>query len=146
MAMNSDPDARIFTLDLPEGEESYDLAAQINGYDRKLLREGERIPVGTDFLGSEYEAKITQLLSDSRVFDFSKYTSTFDLVFIDGTHSSDYVKWDTISALEIVKKGGVLVWHDVTPGSAVERALIDVIDKRRVKKIRNTRLAIFINE
>ena len=37
-------------------------------------------------------------------------------MFIDGSHSYDYVRNDTKKALEILAPGGVVLWHDFVPG------------------------------
>jgi hypothetical protein len=56
-------------------------------------------------------SKVRQLYGDSAVFDFSPYRQGVDLFFIDGAHSYDYVKSDTLKALDCVRGGGI-VWHD----------------------------------
>lgn len=35
--------------------------------------------------------------------------------YIDGCHDKDFVYSDTIKALSIMKKGGVIMWHDFNP-------------------------------
>jgi len=37
----------------------------------------------------------------------------FDLIFIDGSHTQEYVKNDTELALRLVQKNnGIILWHD----------------------------------
>ena len=47
------------------------------------------------------EKQITQLYGDSANFDFSPYAGRMGLVFVDGSHSYDYVLQDTASALRL---------------------------------------------
>lgn len=52
-----------------------------------------------------------------------------DMVFIDGDHSYEAVKWDTKLALSCLKTGGMLVWHDyLNPGTTgVSKAIDEVM-------------------
>jgi len=45
-------------------------------------------------------------------FDFRPFHDKVDLCFIDGGHSEECVKSDTKNAFRMVKKGGVIIWHD----------------------------------
>ena len=110
-ALNTANDAKIFTLDLPKNfESSMELKTTIvDDYHVKAS------------LGSRYycfedndiaNKKITCLFGDSATFDFSPYYGKVDFFFIDGAHSYEYVKSDTMNALECVKKGSVIAWHD----------------------------------
>jgi predicted O-methyltransferase YrrM len=49
-----------------------------------------------------------------------------DAVFIDGDHSREAVLYETLMAREIVRPGGIVVWHDYG-NDAVE--VTDVLDK-----------------
>jgi predicted O-methyltransferase YrrM len=119
MAMNSSPDCRILSLDLPRND------LPKNG----LLKAGARPAVRLrttlmDDLHSEMEvgeyyfyrtphaSRIELLFGDSAVFDYSPYHGKIDLFFIDGAHSYDYVRSDTENALQCVRPGGVIAWHD----------------------------------
>ena len=41
-----------------------------------------------------------------------------DLIFVDGAHSYEYVKNDTVKGLEMLRPGGIIAWHDCTPSHA----------------------------
>jgi predicted O-methyltransferase YrrM len=57
--------------------------------------------------------RIHQLYGDSATFDLSPYYGAIDLIFIDGSHSEEYVKNDTLQSLKMLKNGsGVIIWHD----------------------------------
>ena len=50
---------------------------------------------------------------NSKTFDFSQFGRYFDLVFIDGDHSTEGVKADTRGALSVLRdENSVIVWHD----------------------------------
>jgi predicted O-methyltransferase YrrM len=109
MACNSSKDAEVYTLDLPKDEmSSTELPA-----DTRDDATFDKIASGSRFLGTDYEKKITQLYGDSASFDFSLYQDTVDFVFIDGSHSYEYVLNDSRQALKLLRKGkGVILWHD----------------------------------
>lgn len=44
---------------------------------------------------------------------FKSNTEKFDGVLIDGDHSYEQVKKDSINAITATKAGGIVVWHDV---------------------------------
>jgi len=125
LAMNSSTDCTIFTLDLPK-----------NDLPKNDLQEAEAKPkpkpkpkvrlrttlmddlhsqmeVGEYyFRGTPHADRIQLLFGDSAVFDFSPHHGKVDLFFIDGAHSYDYVRSDTENALQCIRPGGVIAWHD----------------------------------
>lgn len=104
------PELTIHTLDLPAGgaPELY-----VERDDRTFIPARRRRHV---FEGHPEERRIVFLEGDSAKFDFSTFRTTFDLVYIDGAHSYDYVAKDTESAFQIVNDSGVIVWDDYLPG------------------------------
>lgn len=110
-ALNSAPDARVYTLDLPpEGDRETGLA--VAGGDKKYIAQTEK---GGYFRQGRHpeESKVTQLYGDSARFDYAPYLNRMDLVFVDGAHSYDYVRSDTEIARRLLRNGhGVIVWHD----------------------------------
>ena len=56
--------------------------------------------------------KVKQLFADSKKFDTTSYRKKFDLIFIDGSHAESYVESDSKKALEMIKPGGIIFWHD----------------------------------
>jgi Methyltransferase domain len=67
---------------------------------------------GETLEGRKDTARIHRLLGDSATFDFSPYARNIDLFFIDGAHTYEYVKNDTLKALECCHPGSVIAWHD----------------------------------
>jgi hypothetical protein len=57
-------------------------------------------------------SKIQPLFGDSASFDYSPFIDRIDLFFIDGAHSYEYVRSDTLNALKCCRPGGVIAWHD----------------------------------
>lgn len=52
---------------------------------------------------------------------------TFDVIFIDGDHRYEYVKFDIEQARRLIRSGGVIVGHDYTERSpGVYRAVHDI--------------------
>jgi hypothetical protein len=57
--------------------------------------------------------KLTQIYHNSQTFDFSKFNKKFDLIFIDGDHTTDGVKIDTANAFKLLKdENSIIIWHD----------------------------------
>lgn len=109
LAMNSDPDCRIFTLDLPPGNTKPKVRLRTTLMDDLHCQMEVR---DYYFGGTPHANRIQLLFGDSAAFDFSPYHREIDLFFIDGAHSYDYVRSDTKNALQCVRPGGVIAWHD----------------------------------
>lgn len=58
--------------------------------------------------------KIKEHYGNSLYYPFVSFDNP-DFIFIDGSHSYPMVKNDTEKSLNILKKGGVILWHDYTP-------------------------------
>ena len=55
---------------------------------------------------------ITHIYGDSKTIDYTKF-GKFELIFIDGNHSYDYVKSDTMHAFKLLNNNNsMIVWHD----------------------------------
>lgn len=111
MAMNLPPNGLIYTLDLPE-KGAGKVALQISKQSERAIAvetgKGSLIP--EDLLH-----QITFLKEDSAHFDPAPFEETMDLVFVDGAHSADYVRNDTEKGWQMLRKGGVMAWHDCVP-------------------------------
>jgi predicted O-methyltransferase YrrM len=104
MAVNA-PEAEVFTLDL-EGPAHLSTTE----IDRRHVAEGQKRTLV--FAGLPEEQRIKTLYGDSAIFDFSPFENSIDLFYIDGAHSYEYVKNDTMKALKCVREGGIIAWHD----------------------------------
>jgi hypothetical protein len=73
-------------------------------------------------LGTLPRIEIIGNSSDERVIKHAiniSQTQKYDLLFIDGDHTYDGVKSDTINYYEIVREGGYLLFHDTSHLSGV---------------------------
>ena len=58
-------------------------------------------------------ANIQHVFGDSQSFDFHQLNQRFDLIFIDGDHSTEAVRHDTKKLSAFLKnEKSILVWHD----------------------------------
>jgi hypothetical protein len=115
LALNSRPDAEIYTLDLPSGQidtTAYSLDVSEKPF---VCKEESGSIYKNSTLGQKY--KIHQLYGDSGSFDFGPYLNSMNFVFVDGSHQYEYAKNDSDIALKLLENGkGVIVWHDYNPG------------------------------
>ena len=109
LALNS-PEAEVVTLDLPQDSE---VAFQLRttGVDRDHATRHAAVKRYV-FTDSPEAPRIRTVFGDSATFDYSPWYNKVDLFFIDGAHSYEYVKSDTLNALKCVRPGGVIAWHD----------------------------------
>ena len=100
--------ADIYTLDLPSDFTKH--SHKPNADDLEVLK--LRSP--GYYIQKSYitNSRIHQIYGDSATFDFKNINQTFDLAFIDGAHSYDYVKNDTEKLLPLMSAGGWIVWDD----------------------------------
>lgn len=119
MALNTGSDTEIITLDLPADElESTQMEIE-EGEVRYVKKEvsGER------FIGHPAASKIRQVFGDSASFPFDDFSNSVDVAFIDGSHAYEYVLNDSGKVMSIMRKGGLIIWHDYTNWPGVWTAL-----------------------
>ncbi|HEU4880245.1 MAG TPA: class I SAM-dependent methyltransferase [Gemmatimonadaceae bacterium] len=129
LAANSPPDARVLTLDLPR-EAIVDSASPIHAHE---VRYADKRESGSRYKGSDVAGKIEQLYGDSGTFDFSPYYNAVDFVFVDASHTYEYVINDSLHAIQMLRNGaGTILWHDYSRWDGVTRALNELkrIDPR----------------
>jgi predicted O-methyltransferase YrrM len=81
-------------------------------------------------------------LGDSASLDWKLLEPPFDLIFIDGCHYFDYVKKDTENALQYLRPGGIVVWHDYGEFKDVSKVVDVTATQITVQAVRGTRLAV----
>jgi len=140
MAMHTDTDAEIFTLDLPPQHQATKYSIDNGDITGKAFVVGER------YRETPFASKIQQLYGDSARFDFEPYRGVMDLVFVDGNHMYENVRVDSDSAFNILRPGGVIVWDDYSSqsGPGVVRALQEFAG-RGLRAIAATRFAIHVS-
>lgn len=90
---------------------------------------------GTRFRGTVWEKNIIQLFGDSARFDYAPYLGRMDVIFIDGSHSYEYVRNDTEVALKLAGPSALILWHDYQPfWSGVVRHLEELHSTRDMFK------------
>lgn len=131
-AVNSAPEARITTLTLPpEFASPGDVESRFKSF---------------IYSDTPAEMKITQLFGDSLRFDVVGHESRYDLIFVDGSHHYDYVVNDTQKALEMVKPGGLVLWHDYCGAyrnQGVYRALNELSRRVCLRHIKGSTLVFY---
>lgn len=129
--------ATVWTLDLPAGQiphggEPGDVEAV-----RELTEAGGRGILVRN------EPRVIQLVGDSATFDFAPYRRTMEFVFVDGNHAAPWVEADTRHALELVKPGGMAVWHDCDRRHrAVWDCLTRLAQRLPIRSVPGTRFAV----
>lgn len=122
IALNLPDASHIFTLNLRvEDQERFD------GWHKQdeLLVKDNYGKIGQIFRGASVEHKITQLWGDSLNFDFAPYKGTIDMVLIDGNRQYQYVIADSENGCQMLRPGGLLVWHDYNYVDSVTCAVDD---------------------
>jgi predicted O-methyltransferase YrrM len=102
------------------GESAANVAAYVDSVttfnlgDAQLLSLGlEKNYVDSHRFFSKDIPNIQHVFGDSQTFDFDQLDKKFDLIFIDGDHSTEAVKRDTENMLSYLKNDqSIMVWHD----------------------------------
>jgi predicted O-methyltransferase YrrM len=122
LALSAPAQCMIYTLDLPPDlETTFSLAADVR-YVSNLPKPGTRYEAYREAYPVKI-GRIHQLLGDSGTFDYTPYRNSCSLVFVDGAHSYDYAISDTRAAMDMIERGGVVVWHDYGVWEGVTKAL-----------------------
>lgn len=140
LALNSPPDCKIFTLDLPPDSPTlYKLDPSERPYVDKVPGVRFKNDSGSRRL---YAGRIVQLFGDSATFNWAEHLGKAGLIFVDGSHTYEYVMKDIDTAFKLVTKGGVILWHDYGIWPGVTQALeeCEAREKRHLLHIQGTSL------
>jgi hypothetical protein len=135
--------ATVWTINLPDGEtkadgswaygervtgaatkSTSDIVAEYHGEDEYGPQIFHRTDAGA-YIGKLYREKrlghrVCQIYCDSRHWDCSNYPADFfDSVLVDGGHELDAVISDTRKAFQVLRSGGIIMWHDFCPSPEV---------------------------
>lgn len=131
-------DATVWTINLPDGEKRADgtwaygervtdtsnapqgIETANYGDDKLGTTTYHRTDAG-GYIGRFYREKglghrVCQVYCDSREWNTSNYPPDFfDSVLIDGGHQPEVVMNDTRKSLQLLRPGGLIMWHDFCP-------------------------------
>lgn len=144
-ALNSSDETIVYTMDLPG--DNIDIST-LGDADRRIALESNP---ELEYKGYSVSSKIKQIYANSLTYDFSNFYDRIDLMFIDGGHSFECVSNDTENALRMVKKGGIIIWHDfmnATEYYPVTKIIYDLKAKgySNIYRIANTELCVLIKD
>lgn len=134
LAMNATDRATTYTIDVQRGPFEF-------GADSLYFR---RSCVGEHFLGTPYEDRIRMLTADSRSFDYAPFRGRMDLIFIDADHSYSAVVHDSARAFEMIRPGGLVIWHDYLTIPDVTAAIQSLAKQRDLRSVEGTSLVVWI--
>jgi predicted O-methyltransferase YrrM len=78
--------------------------------------------IGRHYLEAGLGYRVCQIYTDSLKWDTSNYPpGFFDTALIDGGHTEEIVASDTNKALQLVRSGGLIMWHDFCPPEEVQK-------------------------
>lgn len=104
-AINSPDDARVMTIDLHPDDPLRQTTTDDTFYTKG-------VQVGAHFQDASEAGKIEQIYADTTKYDYSALRGRVDLIFIDAGHDYELVKSDSQKALEMIRPGGAIFWHD----------------------------------
>lgn len=110
IAINTPSDATIYTVDIPGGDSPR--LCELDPDNRRYIG---AVSTGKRFRDiAVVSQKVTQIRADSANLGGEKHLPSLsaDLVFVDGCHAYAYCKNDTALAVNLLRPGGILVWHD----------------------------------
>ena len=146
--INTPAETRVWTLDICR--EIYNLD-EISS-DREL----SEMVLGRDQVGSAYkempdwQTRVTQIFQDSLTLDWNRgpFPEAFDLILVDACHKYEFVKSDTLNAVQRLAPGGLLVWHDYYPDVSAWSDVFKVVNEfskshDNVTYLKNTHIAVW---
>ena len=144
LAINAPPGVSISTLDLPVDQPS---ALAIEQSERRYVDKpapGARLR-NCHVPWRAYADRVVQLRGDSATFDWAPHVGRAGLVFVDGSHAYDYARKDSETAVQLVKPGGIVLWHDYGVWPGVTQALEELETARHLGlvNIRGTSLVFW---
>jgi predicted O-methyltransferase YrrM len=147
IAANLGPDGTIVTIDLPP---DFDLEKQQSTltYAKGEINLTRRQDLGRQYRNHPLGSRIRQVYGDSAALDWRGLGGPFDLVFIDGCHSEDYVLSDSRNALSQLSVNGIVVWHDYGMIPAVSKVVDELSGSVRSLQfyaLKGTRLAVGVS-
>jgi hypothetical protein len=134
IAANLEDGGRVYTVDLPQ-----DRAA----FKSMISNASEANIVGSQYRDEKEADRIEQLWADSTTTDWTTFGSPFDAILVDGCHEYPYVRSDSLNAVNHVRPGGTVFWHDYGFLYDVSTAVDELARDYPIVAIAGTRLACY---
>ena len=150
MGLNSSDDTKIISLTLNPNE--IDEVSKKNEDNKISFRNIINESIYSKFLfsGDEVEKKIEVIFKNSLYFNHKDYKNKMDLIFIDGGHTYSVVKSDSEKSFDMIKKNGIILWHDYVPGKRSAKDVVKYIHEisknKKLYSIKGTSLVYYKNE
>jgi predicted O-methyltransferase YrrM len=143
-ALNTPDETVIYTLDLPKAQEKQ--PSLYTTVIDKLHIEAYKSSEAFCFEDTPVAPRIRCLFGDSAKFDFSEFHGKVDFFFIDGAHSYEYARSDTLNALKCCHKGSVIAWHDFgrVGVNGVSRWILELSKEHEICSIPGGSLAFMV--
>jgi hypothetical protein len=139
----------VYTVDLPKGvKTSLPMADGIHEKDDEMgyvglqdkLFHSPQFPIPTP---------ITQIWSDTAQLPLADWENRIDFLFVDASHSFENCMNDSCMAQSIVRKEGIIAWHDYNGWPGVTKALHEFSDMNPHMQfywLRDTSIVFTINK
>ncbi|MCZ6776966.1 MAG: class I SAM-dependent methyltransferase, partial [Ignavibacteria bacterium] len=138
LALNVPEECVVYTIDLPSQNKVTRL--RLDSGDREMI---ETVSPGERFKEAPSAKKIVQIQSDSATYDYSSLKGKIDIVFVDASHSYEYIKNDTKHALVMLAPEGIILWHDYMVWNDVTDYLNELSKTVPLLHINNTSLVVY---
>ena len=104
------PEAIVHTIDLPPDPVEAQRLTEGKPVDDVNLIESRQL--GRAFRGTPFERRIVQHEGDTATYDYSRVEGEVSFFLIDGSHTYEYAKSDTLRAFALAQGPSTFVWHD----------------------------------
>jgi len=144
-ALNTSENAIMYTLDLPQ-DGSVRPSLSITTVDNAMISSYFRPEEDWLQQNTPVVSKIIPLYGDSATFDYSDFEGKVDFFFIDGAHSYEYVRNDTLKALYCCHQGSIIAWHDFARRgvNGVRKWILELSKKYEIYAIPGGTLAFMV--
>lgn len=144
IALNAPKNCHIYTLDLPNNSSPKIPLGKIDQLVAKHFKDKFGTTTGSYF-NKRKDLNVTQILEDSATFDPTPFKNSFDLIFIDAAHDYENKKKDSENAFFMLKKGGVIIWHNYADVGCpdVTKYLYKISKAKKIYHLKNTMFAVY---
>jgi predicted O-methyltransferase YrrM len=126
----------VWTIDL--AEEEFDATQGPNHFSGR--------DVGAEHRRSPVAHKVHQLFGNSLTFDFSPFEGRMDLVLVDGGHEYPNGLHDSLTALRLVRPGGIILWDDFDPyWHGLISGICDAMKMHRLGRLSGRSFAVYVS-